>query len=353
MKRIFYIKKCLVALAVVVISISIDGPALAGSNDIKEYLDHFKPITESLVNNPSNPVTPAKVKLGKMLYFDVRLSKSGFLSCNTCHNLSIYGVSGLPTDIGHKWVLGPINGPTVLNSAFNIAQFWNGRAKDLEEQAKGPILNPGEMGMPVEAFVLKKISSIPGYREFFNKAFPKDKEPITYDNIAMAIAAFERTLLTPSRFDKFLKGDRKALSNQEKSGLKLFVETGCTACHNGIGIGGGSFQKLGVVKPYDTNSDAKGRFEISKEEMDINVFKVPLLRNVEMTYPYFHDGNVWQLEEAVKIMADIQLGKELKESEIADIVAFLKSLTGTIPAEALTMPLLPPSGKDTPTPDVN
>lgn len=351
MKPKYVIHRCLVTVVIALFSIA--GTASAGGEVTKEYLDQFKPITESVVDNPSNPVTPAKVKLGKMLYFDVRLSKSGFLSCNTCHNLSMFGVSGLSTDIGHKWVLGPVNGPTVLNSAFNVAQFWNGRAKDLEEQAKGPILNPGEMGMPVETFVVNKISSIPGYRDFFTKAFPNDKEPVTYNNIAMAIAAFERTLLTPSRFDKFLKGDAKALTGQEKRGLKLFVETGCTGCHNGIGIGGGSFQKLGVVKPYKTASEARGKFDISKKEEDINVFKVPTLRNIEMTYPYFHDGKIWQLEEAVRTMADIQLGAELKDNEIADIVAFLKSLTGTIPADALNIPVLPPSGKDTPTPDVN
>ncbi|MBI4745050.1 MAG: cytochrome-c peroxidase [Deltaproteobacteria bacterium] len=336
-----------------ILFLSLTGTASAGGEVTKEYLDQFKPITESVVDNPSNPVTPAKVKLGKMLYFDVRLSKSGFLSCNTCHNLSMFGVSGLSTDIGHKWVIGPINGPTVLNSAFNIAQFWNGRAKDLEEQAKGPILNPGEMAMPIETYVEKKINSIPGYRALFTKAFPDDKEPATYNNIAMAIAAFERTLLTPSRFDRFLTGDANALTGQEIRGLKLFVETGCTGCHNGIAIGGGSFQKLGVVKPYKTASEARGRFDISKKEEDINVFKVPTLRNIEMTYPYFHDGKVWQLEEAVRTMADIQLGTELKDNEIADIVAFLKSLTGTIPADALNIPILPPSGKDTQTPDAN
>lgn len=317
----------------------------------REYLNNFKPITQKIVPNPENPVTPAKIRLGKMLYHDARLSKSGFLSCNSCHSIASYGMSNLPSDIGHKWAVGPINSGTVFNSAFNFVQFWNGRAKDLEEQAKGPILNPAEMGMPDEASVVKKMSSIPGYRKLFEKAFPDEKEPLTYNNIAKAIAAFERTLLTPSRFDKFLKGDKKALSDQEKKGLRLFVDTGCAGCHNGIGIGGGSFQKMGLVKPYETAN--KGRFEVTNKEEDMYVFKVPILRNIEMTYPYFNDGKVWNLDEAVRIMADVELGKTLTDGEVEDLVAFLKSLTGEIPREALVLPVLPPSGRDTTRPSID
>ncbi|MCX8070619.1 MAG: cytochrome-c peroxidase [Thermodesulfovibrionales bacterium] len=315
----------------------------------KEYLKHFKPITMKVVDNPNNPVTPAKVSLGKMLYHDPRLSKSGLFSCNTCHNIASYGMSNLPTDIGHKWAIGPVNSGTVLNAVFYEAQFWDGRAKDLEEQAKGPILAPVEMAMPSEQAAVDRIKSIPGYKKMFASAFPKEKDPITYDNIAKAIAAFERTLITPSRFDKFLLGDKKALSNEEKRGLKTFVDTGCVSCHNGIALGGG-FKKMGVVKPYNSKSPSKGRYDVTKKNEDMNVFKMTTLRNIEMTYPYFHDGQVWSLEEAIKIMADIQLGKALKEEEVRAITAFLKSLTGEIPKEALQMPVLPPSGKDTPKP---
>jgi len=342
-----FFEKWKVLVFIGVVLLACPGWTIADVTVPKEYLALFQPITGIAVPNKENPVTPEKVELGKMLYHDPRLSKSGFFSCNTCHNLATYGVSNLPSDIGHKWAIGPINGPTVMNSAYNAAQFWNGRAKDLEEQAKGPILNPLEMAMPDEASAVKRIGSVAQYRDIFARAFPGEEEPLTYDNIARAIAAFERTLLTPSRFDSFLTGRGDALTDREKNGLKLFVETGCTGCHNGIGIGGGSFQKMGLVKPYRTANKAEGRFEVTKNKEDMNVFKVPGLRNIEMTYPYFHDGNVWQLEEAVRTMADVQLGKKLSDSETGDIAAFLKSLTGTIPKEALEMPVLPPSGHET------
>ncbi|HCO39254.1 MAG: cytochrome-c peroxidase [Aquificota bacterium] len=316
----------------------------------QEARKYFSPITQKVVDNPQNPVTQQKVELGRMLYHDPRLSKSGLISCNTCHNLASGGVDNLPTSIGHKWQMGPVNAPTVYNAAFHIAQFWDGRAKDLEEQAKGPILNPKEMAMPSEEEAVKRIASIPQYRELFAKAFPGEKEPITYDNIAKAIAAFERTLLTPSRFDKFLMGDTKALTAEEKKGLKLFIEKGCASCHNGVALGGTMFQKMGIVKPYNSTSPAKGRYDVTKKPEDMYVFKVPSLRNVERTAPYFHDGQVWSLEEAVRIMADIQLGVQLKDDEVRAIVAFLKSLNGEIPKHALTLPVLPPSTEKTPKP---
>lgn len=342
-------KKIAVILSILAFAIAFSSMATAEVQVPKDYLKHFKPITQKVVENPDNPVTPIKVKLGKMLYHDPRLSKSGLFSCNTCHNLATYGVSNLPTDIGHKWAIGPVNSGTVFNAAFYKAQFWDGRAKDLEEQAKGPILAPVEMAMPSEQAAVDRIKSIPEYRKLFSKAFPKDKEPLIYDNIAKAIAAFERTLLTPSRFDKFLLGDGRALNNEEKKGLKLFVDVGCAGCHNGIALGG-DFQKLGVVKPYNSKSPSKGRYDVTKKPEDINMFKMTTLRNVERTYPYFHDGQVWNLDEAVKIMADIQLGKALKDDEARVITAFLRSLTGEIPNDALVMPVLPPSTKDTPKP---
>jgi len=318
----------------------------------------FAPITEKVIDNPQNPVTPEKVKLGKMLYFEPRLSKSGFISCNSCHNLASYGVDNLPTSIGHKWQIGPRNAPTVFNAALHTAQFWDGRAKDLEEQAKGPVLNPKEMASPHEGFVVERIKSIPEYVELFKKAFPEEKDPITYENIAKAIAAFERTLLTPSRFDKFLQGDLNALTKEEKEGLKTFIEVGCITCHRGKGVGGDMFQKFGLVKPYyevikykDKKQIDVGRYAITKNEGDKYVFKVPSLRNVTRTYPYFHDGSVWSLEEAVKIMAEIQLGRKLTDDEVKKIVAFLKSLEGEIPEDALELPVLPPSSPQTSKPD--
>ncbi|MCS7214447.1 MAG: cytochrome-c peroxidase [Candidatus Calescibacterium sp.] len=331
------------------------------SKEDKELLDRartfFAPLPK-VADNPDNKITPDKVKLGKMLYFDPRLSKSGFISCNSCHNLSTYGVDNLPTSIGHKWQLGPRNAPTTLNAALHIAQFWDGRAKDVEEQAKGPILNPKEKASPSEKFVVDRLKSIPEYVELFKKAFPEEKDPLTYDTITKAIAAFERTLLTPSRFDKFLQGDTRALSQEEKEGLKLFIEVGCTACHRGVGIGGDMYQKFGIVKPYyevikysDPSMIDKGRYEVTKNEADMYVFKVPSLRNVTRTYPYFHDGSVWRLEDAVSIMAEIQLGRKLEPAQVSKIVAFLRSLEGQIPQDALTLPVLPPSTEATSKPD--
>jgi len=306
-----------------------------------DYTLYFKPLPER-VDNPDNPLNPAKIKLGKMLYFDPRLSKSGFISCNSCHNLASGGVDNLPTSIGHKWNLGPRNAPTVFNAALHVAQFWDGRAKDVEEQAEAPIINPGEMAATKE-LVLKRLRSIPEYVELFKKAFPEEKDPLNYKNIARAIGAFERTLMTPSRFDEFLKGNRNALTPIEKKGLELFVNKGCVGCHNGVGIGGGMFQR------FDYGTDL-GRYEVTKKESDKKVFKVPSLRNVALTYPYFHDGSVWDLREAVRIMGKKQLGTDLSKSEIDYIVAFLKSLTGT--NLEYTLPVLPPSRVNTPRPDV-
>ena len=328
---------------------------------LEEARKYFKPLPE-VAQSKTNPVTPEKVELGKMLYYDPRLSKSGLISCNTCHNLATYGVDNLPTSVGHRWQLGPRNAPTTLNAALHVAQFWDGRAKDVEEQAKGPILNPIEMAMDSPEEVIKRLKSIPQYVELFKKAFPNEKDPLTYDNVAKAIAAFERTLMTPSRFDKFLKGDLNALTKKEKEGLKLFIQIGCASCHNGPALGGTTFQRFGIVEAYwnatreyvtldkPTMPMDVGRFAVTHKEEDLYVFKVPSLRNISRTYPYFHDGSVWNLEDAVQIMAKVQLGKKLSKDQLDKIVAFLKALDGEIPKHALKLPVLPPSSPATPKP---
>jgi cytochrome c peroxidase len=315
---------------------------------LKKAQQFFKPLPKEMPAPPDNPTTKEKVELGKKLYYDPRLSLSGVISCNTCHNLATYGVDNVPTSLGHKFLTGGRNAPTVLNAGFHIAQFWDGRAKTLEDQAKGPILAHVEMAMPNPEFVVLKLKTIPGYVEEFKKAFPNEKDPITYDNVAKAIAAFERTLVTPSRFDKFLKGDTKALTKKEKEGLRLFIDKGCAGCHNGVAVGGGMFTKFGIVKPYPTAD--LGRYRVTKKEEDKFVFKVPSLRNIAMTYPYFHDGEVWDLRDAVRIMGETQLGIKLTDKEIDAIVAFLNSLTGDVPEEARTLPILPPSTPETPKP---
>jgi cytochrome c peroxidase len=303
-------------------------------------------------NEPIQPITaavvtqPALVELGKKLYFDPRLSKSGFISCNSCHNLSLGGSDNLATSIGHNWHRGPINAPTVLNSSMNVAQFWDGRARDLQEQAGGPIANPGEMAFTHELAV-ETILSIPQYVSEFEAVFGRG--PIAIDQVTKAIAAFEETLVTPnSRFDKWLQGDRRALAPDELSGYELFKSSGCTACHNGRAAGGASFRKMGVVEPYRTTNLAEGRIAVTGRDADRFSFKVPTLRNVELTYPYFHDGEAATLTEAVEVMGRIQLGRRYTPDENARIVAFLRTLTGDQPR--FELPLLPPSSEKTPRP---
>lgn len=294
----------------------------------------------------AKPKDPALVELGKKLYFDPRLSKSGFISCNSCHNLSMGGTDNLKTSIGHNWQEGPINSPTVLNSSMNVAQFWDGRAADLKAQAGGPIANPGEMASS-HVVAVEVLQSIPAYVAEFRKVFGSDKVDI--DKVTRAIAAFEETLVTPnSRFDRWLAGDKKALSANELAGYKLFKESGCVACHNGPAVGGNSFQKMGVVEPYKSDNPAEGRYAVTGKDADRFNFKVPTLRNVELTYPYFHDGSARTLKDAVDTMGRLQLGKSFSADENAKIVAFLKTLTGDQPS--FKMPLLPASVDATPRP---
>jgi cytochrome c peroxidase len=287
---------------------------------------------------------PAMVELGKKLFFDPRLSKSGFISCNSCHNLSMGGTDNLKTSIGHNWNQGPINAPTVLNSSMNLAQFWDGRAADLKAQAGGPIANPGEMAS-THTVAVEVLQSIPAYVKAFKTVFAS--ETVDIDKVTTAIAAFEATLVTPdSRFDKWLKGNKKALTADETAGYKLFKDSGCVACHNGPAVGGNSYQKMGVVEAYKATSPAEGRIAVTGKDADRFNFKVPTLRNIELTYPYFHDGEAATLTQAVETMGRVQLGKKFTDAENAQIVAFLKTLTGKQPTFAL--PILPPSTDKTP-----
>lgn len=285
--------------------------------------------------NPENSITDEKVALGKTLYFDKRLSKDNTISCNSCHNLDTYGVDNLSFSPGNDGGLGGRNSPTVLNAALHISQFWDGRAKDVEEQAGGPILNPIEMAMPNEKAVVDRLSKIEEYKLLFATAFPEESTPITYLNIQKAIGAFERKLIIPSKFDKYLSGDETVLTDQEKSGLETFTTIGCIACHSGNLLGGQLFQKFGLYGNYWEHTKSKkvdeGKFEATKNEADKYFFKTPSLRNIEKTYPYFHDGSIEKLEDAINIMAKTQLNKELTTKETSDMVAFLKTLTGEVP----------------------
>lgn len=295
------------------------------------------------VNIPKTPQQEAKIELGKMLWFDPRLSLSGKVSCNTCHDLSTNGADTRPLSIGYAGRKGTVNSPTVFNAEKQIAQFWDGRAKTLAEQATGPITNPLEMAMTPE-LAEGVIRSIPGYRPYFEKAFGS-KNP-TFSEIAEALAAFETTLTTPNApFERYLKGDKNALTQQQIDGLKLFRRSGCIRCHSGNLLGGTSFQKVGSVRPYVTDNSSKGRMDVSGKPWDEMMFKVPTLLNVERTAPYFHDGAVKTLPDAVKKMADIQLDMNLSEKQVEEIVAFLESLNGELPK--IEKPTLPPSGPET------
>lgn len=295
------------------------------------------------------PVTAEKVALGRMLYYDARLSKNQKLSCNSCHALTKYGVDNEATSQGYKGQRGDRNSPTVYNAAVHFVQFWDGRAPDVEQQAKGPVLNPVEMGMPSEKHVIAVLKSMPEYVDAFKKAFPSDKDPVTYDNMGRAIGAFERGLITPARWDKFLEGDQAALTAEEKAGFNTFVASGCQTCHAGTLVGGNMFQKIGTVKQWPDASDA-GRYNVTKSEADRLMFKVPSLRNVEKTGPYFHNGKVPTLDEAIAKMADYQVGKTLTETQVKSIATWIKSLTGEIPADYIKEPQLPKSTSKTPAP---
>ena len=305
----------------------------------------FKPLPSAEEMQKLRPFTEEQVKLGHQLWYEPRLSKGNTVSCNSCHNLASAGVDNMPTSQGHKGQFGGRNSPTALKAALLGMQFWDGRAADVEEQAGGPLVNPVEMANDSQEAAAAKIAKIPEYQELFKTAFPEDGA-VSFKNITTALGAFERTLLTPTRWDEYLKGNVSALSEQERKGVRAFMDNGCIACHSGVNLGGNSFQKFGLVKgPYwkfieDPKRD-KGRADVTKKTEDEFFFRVPGLRNVAKTYPYFHNGSVWELDKAVNIMGMAQLGKELSKEDTDNIVAFLNTLSGSVAESARTMPELP------------
>ncbi len=335
--------------ASVLLAVSYGNRATAADHVDPAALKIFAPLPDVVPGGAGAPLEE-QVSLGRMLYFDARLSRSQTISCNTCHPLSKYGVDGQATSEGYRGQHGNRNAPSVYNAAGHFAQFWDGRAADVEEQAKGPVRNPAEMAMASEQDVVTVLESMPEYVAAFQRAFANDPQPICLDNVGLAIGAFERKLLTPGRWDQFLKGDQAALTATEKSGLEVFLAAGCQNCHAGALLGGTSFQKLGVVKPYPDASDA-GRFNVTENEADRMFFKVPSLRNVALTAPYFHNGKVTSLPEAVAQMSRYQRGRSLSERQVADIVTWLEALTGDIPAEYIKEPPLPKSTATTPKPE--
>ncbi len=330
--------------------------SLAGSAYALEALPPSPPIPAD------NPQTPEKIELGKTLFFDPRLSINGTVSCNSCHNVMAGGEDGRPVSVGVHGQLGGVGSPTVWNSAYNTVQFWDGRAASLEEQALGPLVNAKEMGMSSHDMAIGRVRRLPGYVAMFQKAFPKEKDPVTIKNVAKAIAAFERTLITPnSPFDRWKKGDKKAMSPSALRGMKLVEEVGCTSCHTGpnfngegLKMGEGNYQPFPQIpgSKYDKMyrlTDDLGRFNVTKNPEDKNKWRVPTWRNVALTAPYFHNGDVKTLDEAVRVMAKVQLDVELKNEQVWDIVAFLNALTGEFPK--ITAPRLPMLANESLTPE--
>ena len=311
----------------------------------------FAPIPADVDQVRGEPITAEQVELGKWLFFDPRLSRSHVISCNTCHNVGTGGADNVPTSIGHGWQKGPRNSPTVLNAVLNAAQFWDGRAADLKEQAKGPVQASVEMNSTPER-VEATLRSMPGYVQAFGRAFPGQRDPVTFDNMAAAIEAFEAQLLTPdSRFDRFLAG-QDSLDAAELQGLSLFIDKGCIACHAGANFGGQAYFPFGVVERPGADvlpPTDKGRFTVTQTASDEYVFRAAPLRNIALTAPYFHSGQVWDLEQAVAIMGNAQLGHELDAGEVQAITRFLRTLTGTQPR--IQHPVLPTSTLDTPRPE--
>lgn len=305
----------------------------------------FRPLPERF-ETPDNPLTPAKIELGRMLFFEKRLSRSHQVACATCHELAHFGTDGQKTSPKGK---GRRNAQSVLNAGNHLALFWDGRASTLEAQAKAALVDPSELALPDANVALEVLRAIPGYQPLFAKAFPDQPDPITVDTVAKALAAFERTLVTPSTFDTYLKGNERAFTEAEHQGLLTFMSLGCMVCHKGEGVGGGMFQSLGfaVQVPPEFLVDL-GRAEITKKDDDRHRFRVPSLRNVEKTGPYLHDGSIASLDEVVRFMGKYQLGKELTAQEVASVIAFLKTLTGQPPKITAPEPL--PAGKNLPAP---
>ncbi|QDT92479.1 cytochrome-c peroxidase [Gimesia algae] len=298
-----------------------------------------------------NPTTQEKVELGKKLFFDPRLSLTGTVSCNTCHNLMEGGDDGRSTSMGIHGRLGPRNAPTVWNSVFQNSQFWDGRSMSLEDQARGPIVAGPEMGMPAHKNAVDRIAAIPGYQAAFSRVF-KSEEPVTIDNAVKAIAAFERTLITPnSAYDRFVHGNKSAMNEKQLQGMKLFDSIGCTECHSGPAFNGWEIgsttpmfeefprnAKNPLVKHFGLNKDL-GRFKATKNVADKHHYKVPTLRNITLTAPYLHNGAVPTLAETVRVMSETQLDAQISDTEVSSIVEFLTALEGEFPE--LTLPRLP------------
>jgi cytochrome c peroxidase len=348
-------KRSLVIVAIGLIG-AVSASVVADDDTDRALLERaqqlFKPLPKD-AGTAEYPVTPERVALGRALFFEPRVSTDGVISCAKCHQPALYGTDALPRSIGNSGKIIPRNAPTVFNTALQFVQHYGGNRKDVEEQAVKALISPLAYGNADYAAFETKLRAITGYRPMFEKAFPGEAEPMTAENWGKAIGAYERVLLTPAAFDRYLQGDSGALSVEAKRGLDKFITVGCVGCHNGVTVGGQMYQKFGVTQDYWTATGSKeidlfkgrdkGRFQDTKNEADAFIFKVQQLRNVAVTPPYFHDGSVADLHDAVRIMAKLQLGRDLTADEINDIVAFLESLTGEVPEQFASVPGLPPA----------
>ncbi|VTR93800.1 cytochrome c peroxidase : Cytochrome c peroxidase OS=Singulisphaera acidiphila (strain ATCC BAA-1392 / DSM 18658 / VKM B-2454 / MOB10) GN=Sinac_4048 PE=4 SV=1: CCP_MauG: Cytochrom_C [Gemmata massiliana] len=328
------------------LTLAANAPQEKDSELLKDARDTFEPLPKDMATREF-PVSPERVSLGRKLFFDPRISVDGTVSCSRCHLSALYATDALPKSHGARDKMLPRNANTLFNTALQFKQHWRGDFENVEAQAKHALTGPG-FGNPDFAAAMARVNAITGYPELFKKAFPDEADPVNADNWGKAIGAFERTLVTPSRFDEYLGGKADALTPAERNGLRVFMDIGCANCHSGVGIGGSKFRKFGVKEDYwkatGSKEIDKGRFDLTKDAADTYTFKVPGLRNVEMTAPYFHDGSVDALPGAVRVMARVQLGKTLSDEDTGAIITFLKSLTGKPPADFITAPVLPPAG---------
>jgi len=337
------------AVPVVGIIVLIAGAGRAADTELRtQALSLFRPLVID-PSSASDALASRRVGLGKLLYFEPRVSADGTVSCARCHQPALYGTDALPRSIGAGQRLHPRHAPTVLNAAIQFVQHWRGDRNSVEDQAMQALIAPPSYGNLNYESAIAKIRAIPAYTSLFAQAFPGPADPITPEHWGQAIGAYVRTLVTPAPFDRFLAGDDAAVSTSAQKGLRAFMQIGCAGCHNGPGIGGTMYQKFGLREDYWTATASrtidKGRFDVTKDPADMYVFKVPMLRNVAVTAPYFHDGGVATLPEAVRVMARVQLGRKLTDAELEDLVAFLESLTGRLPEDFTTSPILPASAQ--------
>ncbi|MGQ9857595.1 MAG: cytochrome-c peroxidase [Thermodesulfobacteriota bacterium] len=338
------IKTMLVIFVFTGVSVCPGQPAKGQQELRAKAMENLFPLRKAPIGR-ADPIWAERVALGRLLFFEPRVSLDGTVSCSRCHLPQLHATDALPLSVGTMGRPNPRNAPTVLNAALHISQHWRGDRTSLEDQATRALLGPSSYGNPTFQLPMDRLKAIEGYAQLFKRAFPADPDPVTPENWGVAIGAYERTLLTPSRLDAWLEGNDGSLTPNERKGLERFLDLGCADCHRGVGLGGSMYEKFGIHQDYWEATGSKhidkGRADVTGDPRDLYVFKVPSLRNVAMTAPYFHDGSVADLREAVQIMSRTQLGQELGVPELEKLLSFLRALTGDVPKELAHVPALP------------